>query len=238
MPVFRIPNRVVFPDPELADDSGLLGVGGDLGPRRLLLAYSRGVFPWFSEGQPILWWSPDPRMVLYADELHIPRSLGKRIRRGDYRVTFDQDFTRVIRHCAQAPRPGQDGTWITTNMQLAYAHLHRLGHAHSVEAWRGGELVGGLYGVAVGGLFAGESMFALAPDASKVAFVRAVRQLQRWGFPLIDCQMHTDHLQRFGAREIPRASYLAALAELTSRPGRPVGRWSFDDDFECDGRGG
>jgi leucyl/phenylalanyl-tRNA---protein transferase len=227
MPIFRIPDRHLFPDASLADPSGLLGVGGDLDPKRVLLGYRLGIFPWYSVGQPILWWSPDPRTVVEVDKLHVPRSLRKTMRKGEYRVTLDQAFETVIDHCAAAARPGQEGTWITEEMRQAYLSLHEQGHAHSVEAWFDGEVVGGLYGVAVGSLFCGESMFARRADASKVAFVRLVEQLAAWGFPIVDCQVHTSHLERFGAFELPRSEYLARIAGLVKGPGR-VGRWSFD----------
>lgn len=214
MGIFRIPLRHVFPDPNQADASGLLGVGGDLDPRRITLAYRLGIFPWFSEGQPILWWSPDPRMVLAPQDLRVGRSLRKRINQRPYRVTMDHAFSRVIRHCARIGRPNQDGTWITEDMVQAYEALHAAGFAHSVETWDGDELVGGLYGVAVGAVFCGESMFALAPDASKIAFVLAVRRLEEWGFKLVDCQVYTEHLARFGAHEVPRAEFLSELAPL------------------------
>ena len=235
MPVYRIPRDHIFPDPRMADPSGLLGVGGDLHPQRVMLAYRLGIFPWFNEGDPILWHAPDPRVVLYPDELSVPRSLGKRIRQGRYEVTMNQAFDDVIRACSRVPRPGQDGTWITRGMERTYRALHQAGLAHSVEAWSEGKLVGGLYGVAIGDVFAGESMFANAADASKVAFVHFVRQFQRWGGRLIDCQVQTAHLERFGARPISREAYMQALAEgrdrvLHSPP------WTFDDDFECDGR--
>lgn len=231
MPVYRIPDALVFPHPELAEPGGLLGVGGDLRPERLLLGYANGIFPWYSEGQPILWFSPDPRFVLPIDELRVPRSLRKRIRRGDYRITLDTAFADVIAGCKEAYRPGQSGTWITEDMERAYIALHERGFAHSVEAWRGDELVGGLYGVALGRLFSGESMFARASDASKVAFVWLVKQLEAWGFPLVDSQVGTDHLARFGGRDIDRADYLQALPELVEAPGR-VGKWAFDEGFE------
>lgn len=227
--IYRIPTRHLFPDPAHAEPSGLLGVGGDLDPDRLVLAYRSGIFPWYSQGQPILWWSPDPRTVLFTDELVVQRSLAKRVRQRPYRITLDRAFEQVIRACGAVPRPGQDGTWLTSEMVAAYAQLHALGHAHSVEAWDGDTLVGGLYGVAVGQLYAGESMFAIAPDASKIAFVHFVRQLRAWGFPLVDCQVHTAHLERFGAREIPRAAYLDWCARLSRVPGR-LGPWSFDPD--------
>lgn len=232
--IFRIPARHLFPDPALADPSGLLGVGGDLDPDRLALAYRSGIFPWYAEGQPILWWSPDPRFVLWTEALTVSRSLAKRIRQQRYRITMDRAFEEVIGHCARMPRAGQEGTWITRDMRLAYVQLHALGMAHSVEAWEGDDLVGGLYGVAVGRLYAGESMFADAPDASKVAFVHFVRQLARWGFPLVDCQVYTEHLERFGAIDLERAAYLERCAELGALPGR-LGPWAFDADFACDG---
>ena len=232
--IFRIPTPHLFPDPSFADPSGLLGVGGDLSPARLVLAYRSGIFPWYSEGQPILWWSPDPRMVLFTDELRVRRSLAKRIRQGRYRITLDQAFEEVLAACGTIERPDQDGTWITGEMAAAYEALHHLGYAHSVEAWEGDQLVGGLYGVAVGRLFSGESMFAIRPDASKIAFVHLARQLALWGFPLVDCQVHTGHLQRFGAREIERSAYLDHVHRLTNEVGRP-GDWAFDADFVCTG---
>ena len=223
MPVFRLDERLIFPPPELAED-GLLAVGGDLSPERLLLAYRMGIFPWYDEGQPILWHSPDPRLVLSADELHVPRSLERTLRRGTFRITFDAAFGRVVDECAAAARPGQDGTWITGAMRRAYKRLHRLGYAHSAEAWRGDGLAGGLYGVSLGGAFFGESMFANEPDASKAAFVSLVRQLRLRGVTLIDCQVATRHLERFGAREWPREHFLAALDEALEQPTRR-GRW-------------
>ncbi len=230
MPVYRIPNEHIFPHPSLAEADGLLGVGGDLHPGRVMLAYANGIFPWYNEGQPILWFSPDPRFVLDPAQLHVPRSLRKRIRRGDYEIRLDTAFQQVIDSCRDTARPGQRGTWITTDMEQAYLTLHRLGYAHSAEAWQDGELVGGLYGVALGGLFSGESMFAHRSDASKVAFVWLVRQLQAWGISLIDCQVYTDHLARFGASLIPREQYLTALETLTIQEGR-TGKWSFDEGF-------
>ncbi len=235
MPVFRLPGEHIFPDPRLADPSGLLAVGGDLHPRRVAIAYYMGIFPWFSEGEPICWWSPDPRAVLWPADLHIPRSLGKRIRQGRYTLTMDQAFDEVVEACARVPRPGQSSTWITPAMRRSYGALHRAGLAHSVEAWQDGALVGGLYGVAVGSVFSGESMFARAPDASKVAFACFVRQFQRWGGTCIDCQMRTEHLARFGAVTIPRSAYLEALETGRDRSIGPE-QWRFDDDFVCDGR--
>ncbi len=230
VPVFRIPDTHAFPHPSLAEPDGLLGVGGDLDPARLLFGYQNGIYPWYSEGQPILWFSPDPRFVLPTDALHVPRSLKKVMRQGRYEIRLDTDFEGVIRACKAARRKRQRGTWITRDMLRAYIELHRLGFAHSAEAWLDGRLVGGLYGVAAGRLFSGESMFALEPDASKIAFVWLARQLQVWGFPLIDSQSYTEHLERFGARHIPREAYLEALPGLVSQPGR-LGRWSFDEGF-------
>lgn len=218
----------MFPDPALADDDGLLAVGGDLRPERLLLAYGMGIFPWYSEGRPILWWSPAPRFALLPGELHVGRSLRKAAARGPYRITLDTAFDEVIAQCARAPRPGQFGTWITADMRRAYGELHRLGYAHSVEAWSGTDLVGGLYGVSLGRAYFGESMFAHAPDASKLGFVALVEQLQRWQFELVDCQVHTDHLERFGARMFERDDFQSRLAAALAHPHRP-GPWRFDD---------
>ncbi|WBL58630.1 leucyl/phenylalanyl-tRNA--protein transferase [Stutzerimonas stutzeri] len=208
-----------FPPLETAlrEPNGLLAAGGDLRPERLLAAYRHGCFPWYQEGQPLLWWSPDPRTVLFPDELHVSRSLRKRMRNGDYRVTFDKAFAEVIQGCA-GPRSYADGTWITTPMQGAYVRLHEMGVAHSVEVWQQGQLVGGLYGLAMGELFFGESMFSRATDASKVGFVTLVERLREWGFALIDCQMPTRHLESFGARSIPRAAFAEALAKHLDRP--------------------
>ena len=228
MPIFRLGREIAFPHPEKSDPSGLLAVGGDLSPERLLLAYASGIFPWYSEDQPILWHSPDPRAVLRPADFHVPRSLAKTIRRGRFEVRLDTAFGRVIRGCAEALRPGSGGgTWITPDMEGAYCELHRLGFAHSAEAFAGDRLVGGLYGVSLGSIFFGESMFAREPDASKVAFVALVRQLVRWGFDLIDCQQHTQHLARFGAVLWTRSCYLEALACCTRRPTRR-GAWRFD----------
>ncbi len=227
MPVFRLDERLVFPRPDLADPDGLLAVGGDLRPERLLLAYANGIFPWYSDGLPILWHSPDPRTVLLAPERHVPRSLAKTIRRGRYRITFDQAFERVMAACGDTPRPGQGGTWITGEMKQAYARLHDLGYAHSAEAWDGDgdRLCGGLYGVSLGGAFFGESMFAHAEDASKVAFVRLLESLEEWEIHLVDCQVPTPHLARFGAVEWPRGRFLEELEAALSKPTRR-GRWT------------
>ncbi len=202
----------------LREPNGLLAIGGDLGPRRLLNAYARGIFPWYSPGQPVLWWSPDPRMVLFPEELRVSRSLEKRLRRQDYEIRFDSAFRAVMQACAATPRPDQDGTWIAPEMIEAYCRLHALGHAHSVETWIAGKLAGGLYGVAIGRMFYGESMFHHVTDASKIAFVHLVRYLRQHGFGMLDCQMNTAHLARFGAREIPRSEFSEKLSQLIDMP--------------------
>lgn len=235
VPVRLISEDTPLPPAEDADARGLVAVGGDLRPERLVDAYRRGIFPWYEEGLPILWHSPDPRMVLFVDELQVGRSLRKRLRKREYEVRFDQNFERVIRACAAASRPGQDGTWITSEMVDAYCELHRRGVAHSVETYLGGELVGGLYGVNLGGVFCGESMFAHAPDASKVAFIWGVRQLERWGVEMVDCQVYTEHLARFGAYEIRRRDFLKLLRRLTAMPTRR-GSWRFDPDASWERR--
>lgn len=218
MPVFRLPREVVFPDPSLAEPDGLLAVGGDLSPERLLQAYARGLFPWYSTGEPILWWCPDPRWILRPSELHVGRTLGRLLRRAPFRVTADTVFEEIVDRCARKRRPGQRGTWITKDMRAAYERLHALGWAHSIEAWDGERLAGGLYGVSLGGAFFGESMFADIPDASKVAFVSLARVLGTRGFGLIDCQVHTEHLERFGARALPRSEFLRLLRDEVAKP--------------------
>jgi len=206
--------------------NGLLAAGADLSPQRLFDAYSQGIFPWFSEGEPILWWSPNPRMVLFPGELKISRSLAKTLRNKPYEIRVDTSFRAVMEACASAPREGQDGTWINSEMIDAYCHLHELGHAHCVETWMDGELAGGLYGVALGRAFYGESMFKRKTDASKIAFAHLVRQLEAWGFGIIDCQMKTTHLASLGAREISRRELCARLAELVKSK-YLVGKWQF-----------
>ena len=207
----------------LKEPNGLLAVGGDLSSHRLLDAYRHGIFPWYSDGDPILWWSPNPRMVLAPDELRITRSLAKTLRNRSYEVRFDTAFDDVLRGCA-APRSGQPGTWITAEMRAAYRRLHELGYAHSAETWVDGNLAGGLYGVAIGYAFFGESMFSRNRDASKIAFVHLVRRLAAEGYRLIDCQMHTAHLASLGAREIPRVEFARRLEDLVDYP-QPPGRW-------------
>lgn len=208
----------------LKEPNGLLAAGGDLSPQRLLSAYRQGIFPWFSPGEPILWWSPDPRMVLFPDELRITRSLAKTLRNAAYTVKSDTAFAQVIAACAATPRRGQRGTWITPAMQAAYLRLHALGVAHSVETWQDGRLTGGLYGIAIGRVFCGESMFSHAANASKIALAHLCRYLSVHNFGMIDCQMETAHLSSLGARPIPRDDYLARLAALVDQ-GNDPGRW-------------
>ena len=212
-------DSLTFPPLEKAlhDPNGLLAAGGDLSAERLVQAYRHGCFPWYQDGQPILWWSPDPRTVLLPEELHVSRSLAKLLRQGRYQVSFDSDFAGVIKACA-APRDYADGTWITDSMRAAYHTLHQRGFAHSVEVRQGGELVGGLYGLAMGRLFFGESMFSRADNASKVGFVTLVEHLREAGFVLIDCQMPTQHLHSLGARSISRTAFAQYLARYLDEP--------------------
>jgi leucyl/phenylalanyl-tRNA--protein transferase len=225
MPVYALGREPRFPDPRHARRDGLLAVGGDLSPERLLAAYSLGIFPWYSEGEPILWWSTDPRLVLVPGEIHVPRRLARLLRRQHFRVTFDTAFGGVIRACAQTPRKQETGTWILPEMVAAYETLHGLGFAHSAEAWLDGALAGGVYGVALGRAFFGESMFYRTPDAGKAAFVVLVEYLARQGFELIDCQMTTAHLLRFGAREVPRALFQKMLERALDGP-FARGKWT------------
>jgi leucyl/phenylalanyl-tRNA---protein transferase len=219
----------VFPplDTALAEPNGLLTAGGDLNPQRILAAYRHGIFPWYSAGEPILWWSPDPRMVLLPGELKISRSLAKILRNANYEVRLDTAFDDVIHACAGKPRAGQAGTWITAEMQQSYRELHRLGYAHSVETWIAGKLAGGLYGIALGQAFYGESMFADARDASKIALAHLCAHLKQRGFGIIDCQMETAHLASLGARPIPRRDFAARLDELCLHGDAP-GHWTPD----------
>ena len=228
MPIFRLVDEPVFPPPDYADPSGLLAVGGDLSSERLLEAYRLGIFPWYSEDQPILWWSPDPRFVLELGEFHISRSLRKTLKKGIFQVTLDRVFEEVITACAAVPRAGQNGTWITPEMREAYIHLHGLGYAHSVETWFEGKLVGGVYGVSLGKAFFGESMFHRKTDASKVALAALVEQLKSWAFHFVDAQMATEHMMTLGAKEVSRRIFLkqlhSALAHSTKR-----GKWRIKD---------
>jgi leucyl/phenylalanyl-tRNA---protein transferase len=228
IPLLR--NDIIFPPvtQALRSPNGLLAAGGDLSAARLLEAYRHGIFPWFSEGEPILWWSPDPRMVLFPQEFKITRSLRKTLLNGCYEVRTDTSFEQVMRACA-APREGTSGTWIHEEMIAAYCELHRLGYAHSVETWMDGELVGGLYGMALGRMFYGESMFSFRTDASKIALAHLAAQLDKWNFGLIDCQMNTPHLASLGAREIPRKEFIARLQDLINYT--PVTAWHFDTDL-------
>ena len=218
-------NDIWFPDPSTAPGDFPLAAGGDLSPERLLFAYSLGIFPWYSEDEPILWWSPDPRMVLFPDNLKISRSLKKVLKNKGFTVKFDTNFEEVIKSCAYVPRPGQDGTWLNADMIDAYIELHKLGYAHSVETYLDGKLVGGLYGIALGGTFFGESMFHKVSDASKVAFVHLVRKLKELDFDMIDCQQSTPHMARFGAVEIPRKEFLEKLSKSLKKP-TIRGKWS------------
>lgn len=216
-----------FPPAELAlrQPDGLLAVGGDLSPSRLLNAYRGGIFPWFSEGQPLLWWSPDPRMVFRTDHLHLASRFRRGLRRSSWRVHADTAFDAVVAECASRPRPGQDGTWITDAMREAYGVLHRAGHAHSIEVFDGARLVGGLYGVAIGRMFFGESMFSAESGGSKVAIAALATTLREWGWPLIDAQVENPHLLALGAQRWPRGMFLERVRELVQIP-EPVANWT------------
>jgi leucyl/phenylalanyl-tRNA---protein transferase len=227
MPIFRLVDEPVFPPPDYADPSGLLAVGGDLSNERLLEAYRVGIFPWYSDDQPILWWSPDPRLVLDLKDFKISRSLRKTLKKGVFQVTFDRAFEEVIQACAVVQRAAQNGTWITEEMREAYINLHGLGYAHSVESWFGGKLAGGLYGVSLGKSFFGESMFHVKTDASKVALATLVEKLKSWDFHFIDSQMTTEHMVRLGAKELPRRIFLKRLQSALRHPTRR-GRWHID----------
>ena len=218
-------------DSALAEPNGLLAASGDLSAARLLDAYGRGIFPWYSDDQPVLWWSPDPRMVLFVEEFRIARSLRKRLKQDPPDIRVDTAFRAVIEACAEVRRPRQSGTWITPSIIEAYTKLHRAGNAHSVEAWRDGRLIGGLYGVAIGRMFFGESMFTLEPDASKIALVHLVGILRTLGFPLIDCQQETEHLASFGARPIPRNEFADRIATLVNSIS-PTGHWTIAPDTD------
>jgi len=227
MPVFLLSEKLEFPPPDLASEEGLVAVGGDASAERLVLAYAQGIFPWPVRGMPLLWFSPDPRFLLWPRDVHVPRSLRRRIRRTDLEVRTDTAFDRVVTQCASTPRPDQDGTWITAGMRRGYADLHARGFAHSIEAWSGDDLVGGLYGVSLGRAFFGESMFSHAADASKVAFVTLLGNLVEWEFAFVDCQVFTDHLARFGAVEVPRPQFLEELARALEHDTR-LGPWSLE----------
>ena len=224
MPIFALSEECGFPPARFATREGLLAIGGDLSAKRLLLAYRQGIFPWYSDDEPILWWSPNPRLVLYPNEFHISRSLAKTIRSGDFSVTFDRAFDRVIRECGRVRRETGEGTWIVAEMVAAYCGLHHAGLAHSVEVWQGEHLAGGLYGVSLGRCFFGESMFTRVSNASKVGLAALVDFLKTRNFGLIDCQVTTGHLQRMGAREIPRKRYLEEIERHLQAP-TIEGRW-------------
>ncbi|HYC38991.1 MAG TPA: leucyl/phenylalanyl-tRNA--protein transferase [Chitinophagaceae bacterium] len=213
MPVFALDQSLNFPPVHLAEPDGLLAVGGDLSPERLLLAYRRGIFPWY-EGKRVLWWCPDPRFVLFPSELKIGKTARKILGRSDFEFAVNRDFRRVIRHCRHIPRAGQTGTWITPEMEAAYLRMHELGYAHSAETWKLGKLVGGLYGIRLGKVFFGESMFSLISNGSRIAMIRYVEQLRTEGVELIDCQVYTPYVESFGARMIRRAEFLRLLARL------------------------
>jgi leucyl/phenylalanyl-tRNA---protein transferase len=225
MPIFRLPRLPHFPDPELADPEGLLAVGGDLSPRRLLSAYGCGIFPWYEQGSPLLWWSPPERAIWLAGDFVPSHSLRKVLRRGRYELRIDTAFAEVIHACATTPRDGQPGTWITDEMRAAYTKLHQLGFAHSFESWCGGELMGGLYGLSLGAAFFGESMFSRATDASKAAFAGLAEHCFGRGFELIDGQLRNPHLLRLGARMVPRPEFLQRLQHALEAPTRQ-GSWS------------
>ena len=233
MPVFFLSEKIAFPPPHYATREGLLAVGGDLSRERLLAAYRQGVFPWYAEGDPILWWSPDPRLVLYPDEIHVSRTLQRVLNKGIFSVTMDSAFEPVITACAETRLKQDDGTWIVDEMKSAYIDLHHAGYAHSVEAWSEGKLAGGLYGVSLGRCFFGESMFTLVDNASNVALVHLVRALAERSFNLIDCQVTTGHLMRMGAREIPRARFQKQLRKALTAP-TLKGTWTYQEPAGMD----
>ena len=226
MPVYLLSDDLIFPSPPLASEDGLLAVGGDLSQERLLLAYRMGIFPWYSDGQPILWWSPNPRCIIYPDKVYCSSSLKKHIRKTRPKLSFNQDFASVIRNCARLD--SDQGTWITAEMEQTYIQLHRLGHAHSVEVREDDQLIGGLYGLAIGKVFFGESMFSHRTNASKVAFVFLCRQLHKWGYQLIDCQVENPHLLSLGAQCIDRKDFLRQLSRSVNQTSSPH-RWQFEE---------
>lgn len=225
MPIFQLDEQLWFPPVEYAEEDGLLAVDGDLSPERLLLAYKSGIFPWYNDDDPILWWSPNPRMVLYPTELKVSKSMQQVLRSNRFKVTFDTAFEQVIASCANALRDGQPGTWIVPDMIAAYTTLHHMGFAHSVEVWREGGLVGGLYGVGLGKVFCGESMFSLESNASKVGFITLVKWLQPQGFQFVDCQTHTPHLESLGARQISREQFIGELHQALVQ-GKGPSKWA------------
>ena len=224
MPVFQLTDKLTFPPAELAEKNGLLAIGGDLSPERLLLAYRNGIFPWYSEGDPILWWSPSPRLVIFPNEFKIPKRLSRLMRQKSFTVTMDLAFRQIITACARTDNRQEKGTWITYDMLEAYCTLHDMGYAHSVECWHEEELAGGLYGISLGKIFFGESMFSIRPNSSKIALVHLVHKLQEWNFDLIDCQMKTEHLMQFGAREIQGNNFRNLLKKNVACPDQK-GKW-------------
>jgi leucyl/phenylalanyl-tRNA--protein transferase len=231
MPVFRLTRDVIFPPVHLAADGGLLAVGGDLSTKRLLEAYRQGIFPWYGEAEPILWWAPDPRLVLFPEALRISRSMRQFMKKGHLRMTYDGNFREVIAACRK-PRPRQADTWITPAMQAAYVRLHELGFAHSVEAWQDDRLVGGLYGVSLGRCFFGESMFSSVSNASKAVLIDLVQRLRALDFALIDCQVHTSHLESLGARHVPRREFMVLLKQALEKKSLR-GNWGLHEAFSC-----
>ncbi|MFO7752756.1 MAG: leucyl/phenylalanyl-tRNA--protein transferase [Desulfobacteraceae bacterium] len=228
MPVFRLSEQIEFPPPGLARSDGLLCVGGDLSTERLIEAYKNGIFPWYAHNEPILWWTPDPRLILYPRDIRVSRSLAKRLRKNFFSVSMDTAFEEVVRNCAHTRTIHGEDTWLTSDMIQAYTRLHEAGRAHSVECWRNRRLAGGLYGVSLGGVFFGESMFTIITDASKVALVHLARYLERLDYDLIDCQVATDHMVSMGAVEIPRQLFLKKVRRSLEKPDRTF-NWSFDD---------
>ena len=223
--MYWLQEELIFPHPNHSDPDGLLAIGGDLSPRRLILAYKNGIFPWFNPGEVFLWWSPDPRFVLFPDELKVSKSMRPYFNQKKFTVKYDTCFTEVMKQCSEAKRKGQAGTWITDEMIDAYTQLHDLGWAHSVEVYEGGELVGGLYGIALGSVFFGESMFAKRSNASKFGFISLVRNLVRHGFTLIDCQQETKHLASLGATSIPRSEFLEMMEGNNKLEHKPA-KWT------------
>ncbi len=228
MPVFKLSKEKIFPPPELAREDGLLAVGGDLSSERLLLAYQMGIFPWYSKGDPILWWSPIPRLIMEPAEFHLSKRLARELKKGVYHFSFDKDFRGVIEACATNRTNQNEPTWINTDMIEAYCQLHRLNFAHSVECWQDKQLVGGLYGISIGGVFCGESMFSLAPNSSKASLAILAHHLQKWDFDFIDCQMRTNHLISLGAKEIPGPVFLNRLQNAILKEDH-LSTWQIED---------
>lgn len=232
MPVFQLSDTLYFPSPELARPDGLLAIGGDLSPQRLLLAYQMGIFPWYAAGDPILWWAPAPRLILTPSHFHLSRRLGRELKKGAFTFSMDEAFREVMVACAQVRVDQGQTTWINQEMIAAYCHLHQLGYAHSVECWQQGRLAGGLYGVSVGGIFFGESMFSVVANSSKASMAVLAGQLAAWNFDCIDCQMRTEHLISLGAREIPGRHFFSMLQQSILRPDRQ-GKWILAADSEA-----